>query len=158
MNLASSREKRFDNKIDGGAEAKADQDRSVEEEYADNNGNSRSGEVEESADGPKTTAAARTLQMCGKSAAINLSAASVSGFSISGCSSFSCATTSTTSTSTMASSSSSQIRRYGMNESTDSPSPSTLKLPRTLSTSVLKVKYRSSFWEKFWEERSKRDM
>jgi hypothetical protein len=31
------------------------------------------------------------------------------------------------------------------------------KLPRTLSTSVLRIKHRSSFWEKFWEQRSKRD-
>lgn len=54
------------------------------------------------------------------------------------------------------------FRRFAtmMNEAGDSssPSPAPLKLPRTLSTSVLKVKYRSSFWEKFWEERSKRDM
>lgn len=81
--------------------------------------------------------------------ALNLST-SVSGFSVS-CSS--------SSTASLSSSSSAQIRRYGMGtEGTDSPSSSALKLPRTLSTSVLKVKYRSSFWEKFWEERSKRDM
>lgn len=30
-------------------------------------------------------------------------------------------------------------------------------LPRTLSTSVLRIKTRSSFWEKFWDERTKRD-
>ncbi|KAJ2947194.1 hypothetical protein O0L34_g16556 [Tuta absoluta] len=30
-------------------------------------------------------------------------------------------------------------------------------LPRTLSTSVLRIKNRSSFWEKFWDERSRRD-
>ncbi|CAI6368032.1 unnamed protein product [Macrosiphum euphorbiae] len=32
------------------------------------------------------------------------------------------------------------------------------KLPRTLSTSVLRIKHRSSFWDKFWEQRSKRDL
>ncbi|KDR13577.1 cAMP-specific 3',5'-cyclic phosphodiesterase, partial [Zootermopsis nevadensis] len=32
------------------------------------------------------------------------------------------------------------------------------KLPRTLSTSVLRIKHRSSFWEKFWEQRTKRDI
>lgn len=32
------------------------------------------------------------------------------------------------------------------------------KLPRTLSTSVLKVKYRSFFWEKFYEPRTSRSM
>lgn len=30
-------------------------------------------------------------------------------------------------------------------------------LPRTLSTSVLRIKNRSTFWDKFWDERSKRD-
>lgn len=70
--------------------------------------------------------------------------------------SLTCSVSSASSTAT--SSSFSQIRRYGMNECTDSPPTTALKLPRTLSTSVLKVKYRSSFWEKFWEERSKRDM
>lgn len=30
-------------------------------------------------------------------------------------------------------------------------------LPRTLSTSVLRIKNRSSFWEKFWDERTRRD-
>lgn len=30
-------------------------------------------------------------------------------------------------------------------------------LPRTLSTSVLRIKNRSTFWEKFWDERTKRD-
>lgn len=37
-------------------------------------------------------------------------------------------------------------------------SSSTGKLPRTLSTSVLRIKHRSSFWDKFWEQRSKRDL
>lgn len=32
-----------------------------------------------------------------------------------------------------------------------------VKLPRTLSTSVLRIKSRSSFWDKFWQERTKRD-
>lgn len=32
------------------------------------------------------------------------------------------------------------------------------KLPRTLSTSVLRIKHRSSFWTKFWEDDTKRDM
>lgn len=46
----------------------------------------------------------------------------------------------------------------GMSEnvpSVDSPSSGAGKLPRTLSTSVLRIKPRSSFWDKFWEERSK---
>jgi hypothetical protein len=30
-------------------------------------------------------------------------------------------------------------------------------LPRTLSTSVLRIKHRTSFWDKFWHERTKRD-
>lgn len=30
-------------------------------------------------------------------------------------------------------------------------------LPRTLSTSVLRIKNRSTFWEKFWDERTRRD-
>ncbi|KAJ8920199.1 hypothetical protein NQ315_011860, partial [Exocentrus adspersus] len=30
-------------------------------------------------------------------------------------------------------------------------------LPRTLSTSVLRIKSRTSFWDKFWNERTKRD-
>ncbi|XP_065212180.1 3',5'-cyclic-AMP phosphodiesterase isoform X5 [Planococcus citri] len=82
--------------------------------------------------------------------ALNLTTSVSAGFSVS-CSS--------SSTASLSSSSSTQIRRYGMGtEGTDSPSSSALKLPRTLSTSVLKVKYRSSFWEKFWEERSKRDI
>lgn len=32
------------------------------------------------------------------------------------------------------------------------------KLPRTLSTSVLRIKHRSSFWNKFWGDDTKRDM
>ncbi|XP_060841026.1 cAMP-specific 3',5'-cyclic phosphodiesterase isoform X7 [Rhopalosiphum padi] len=38
-----------------------------------------------------------------------------------------------------------------------SPGTQAGKLPRTLSTSVLRIKHRSSFWDKFWEQRSKRD-
>lgn len=30
-------------------------------------------------------------------------------------------------------------------------------LPRTLSTSVLRIKNRSTFWDKFWDERNRRD-
>lgn len=30
-------------------------------------------------------------------------------------------------------------------------------LPRTLSTSVLRIKNRSTFWDKFWDERTRRD-
>ncbi|KAG8327791.1 hypothetical protein J6590_012842 [Homalodisca vitripennis] len=32
-----------------------------------------------------------------------------------------------------------------------------VKLPRTLSTSVLRIKHRTSFWDKFWQDRSRRD-
>lgn len=35
------------------------------------------------------------------------------------------------------------------------PAPAA-KLPRTLSTSVLRIKHRSSFWDKFWDDRTKR--
>uniref|UniRef100_A0A8D8W7E5 Uncharacterized protein n=1 Tax=Cacopsylla melanoneura TaxID=428564 RepID=A0A8D8W7E5_9HEMI len=48
----------------------------------------------------------------------------------------------------------------GMSENVpkmDSPSSGGGKLPRTLSTSVLRIKPRSSFWDKFWEERSQRN-
>lgn len=36
-------------------------------------------------------------------------------------------------------------------------SANTGTLPRTLSTSVLRIKNRSTFWDKFWDERSRRD-
>lgn len=128
-----------------------------EHNQSGNSGNSSSGErSDESEDGGDNGVAKKRQtrrkhkevpvkpQTSGK-LALNLSA-SVTSFSAS------------TSSSASSSTSSSQIRRYGMGtEGSDSPS-SALKLPRTLSTSVLKVKYRSSFWEKFWEERSKRDM
>lgn len=49
----------------------------------------------------------------------------------------------------------------GMSEGVPAESPTGSsgggKLPRTLSTSVLRIKPRSSFWDKVWEERSKRD-
>lgn len=38
-----------------------------------------------------------------------------------------------------------------------SASSSGSTLPRTLSTSVLRIKNRSTFWEKFWDERTRRD-
>ncbi|XP_075235698.1 phosphodiesterase dunce isoform X2 [Lycorma delicatula] len=40
--------------------------------------------------------------------------------------------------------------------SQDTQLPS-IQLPRTLSTSVLRIKHRTSFWDKFWEDRQKRD-
>uniref|UniRef100_A0A1B6DRH6 Phosphodiesterase n=1 Tax=Clastoptera arizonana TaxID=38151 RepID=A0A1B6DRH6_9HEMI len=47
----------------------------------------------------------------------------------------------------------------GTAQGVESPTGSVqgLKLPRTLSTSVLRIKSRTSFWDKFWQERSKRD-
>lgn len=42
------------------------------------------------------------------------------------------------------------------NEESGNNPPATL--PRTLSTSALRIKTRSSFWEKFWEQRTKRDL
>lgn len=38
------------------------------------------------------------------------------------------------------------------------PQAPAAKLPRTLSTSVLRIKNRSSFWDKFWNDKTKRDL
>lgn len=98
-----------------------------------------------------------TASSCLKSALSSFSSSNTGNSYNCSISSVSCSSSSSTAISSLTPSS--QIRRYAMNDGTESStSPCALKLPRTLSTSVLKVKYRSSFWEKFWEERSKRDM
>lgn len=125
---------------------------------SDNSGNSSSGErSDESEDGDSGVTKNKKRQTRRKKVT-ELSIKPQTGVKLALNLSASATNISTVSSTSSTSSSSSQIRRYGMGtDGCDSPS-SALKLPRTLSTSVLKVKYRSSFWEKFWEERSKRDM
>lgn len=36
--------------------------------------------------------------------------------------------------------------------------PGAGKLPRTLSTSALRIKHRAGFWNRFWEERTEHDL